>query len=95
MQFFFSDHTLDTGTRELRRGDVAIALQPQVFDLLAFLVRNRERVIVVSVLKPWECSFAANFAAPSIRPRRLPGYGTPTAADQRGGGIGLAEIDPN
>ena len=45
MQFFFSDHTLDTDTRELRRGDVAIPVQPQVFDLIAFLVQNRERVI--------------------------------------------------
>ena len=45
MQFFFSDHMLDTDTRELRRGDVAISVQPQVFDLIAFLVQNRERVI--------------------------------------------------
>jgi TolB-like protein len=45
VQFFFSDHTLDTDTRELRRGDVAIAVQPQVFDLLAFLLKNRERVV--------------------------------------------------
>jgi len=45
VQFFFSDHTLDTDTRELRRGDVVIAVQPQVFDLIAFLVQNRERVI--------------------------------------------------
>jgi len=45
VQFFFSDHTLDTDTRELRRGDVAIPVQPQVFDLIAFLVQNRERVI--------------------------------------------------
>jgi TolB-like protein/cytochrome c-type biogenesis protein CcmH/NrfG len=45
VQFFFSDHMLDTDTRELWRDEVAIAVQPQVFDLLAFLVRNRERVV--------------------------------------------------
>ncbi len=45
MQFFFSDHMLDTDTRELRRGELAVAVQPQVFDLIAFLVQNRERVI--------------------------------------------------
>jgi TolB-like protein/cytochrome c-type biogenesis protein CcmH/NrfG len=45
VQFFFSDHTLDTDTRELRRGNVAIAVQPQVFDLIAFLLQNPERVI--------------------------------------------------
>src|SRR5881394_143035 len=45
VQFHFSDHTLDTDTRELRRGGTPIAVQPQVFDLLTYLVQNRERVV--------------------------------------------------
>src|SRR5213079_936252 len=45
VQFHFSDHTLDTDTRELRRGETAIAVQPQVFDLLTYLLQNRERVV--------------------------------------------------
>ena len=45
MQFLFADHTLDTDTRELRRGAIPIAVQPQVFDLLTYLVENRERVV--------------------------------------------------
>ncbi len=45
MQFTFTDHTLDTGRRELRRGDEAIAVEPQVFDLLVYLICNRERVV--------------------------------------------------
>jgi TolB-like protein len=45
VQFLFADHTLDTDTRELHRGDIAIAVQPQVFDLLVYLVKNRERVV--------------------------------------------------
>src|SRR5213079_3172485 len=45
VQFHFSDHTLDTDTRELRRGGTPIAVEPQVFDLLTFLVQNRERVV--------------------------------------------------
>jgi TolB-like protein len=45
VQFLFADHMLDTDTRELRRGDTAIAVQPQVFDLLTYLVQNRERVV--------------------------------------------------
>ena len=45
MQFLFADHTLDTDTRELRRGNVPIAVPPQVFDLLTYLVQNRERVV--------------------------------------------------
>jgi TolB-like protein len=45
MQFLFADHTLDTDRRELRRGSRAIAVEPQVFDLLVYLVENRERVV--------------------------------------------------
>src|SRR5271169_3495498 len=45
MKFLFADHTLDTDRRELRRGSEPIAVEPQVFDLLVYLVRNRERVV--------------------------------------------------
>ena len=45
MQFLFDDHTLDTDRRELRRGSEPIAVEPQVFDLLVYLVRNRDRVV--------------------------------------------------
>jgi TolB-like protein len=43
--FRFGDHVLDIGRRELRRGADPIALEPQVFDLLVYLVRNRGRVV--------------------------------------------------
>ena len=45
MQFFFDDHALDTDRRELRRGPETIAVEPQVFDLLVFLVQNRDHVV--------------------------------------------------
>jgi len=45
VQFLFADHTLDTDTRELRRGDRPIAVEPQVFDVLTYLLQNRERVV--------------------------------------------------
>jgi TolB-like protein/Tfp pilus assembly protein PilF len=45
LQFSFADHPLDTKLRELRRGAEAIALEPQVFDLLAYLVQSRDRVV--------------------------------------------------
>jgi DNA-binding winged helix-turn-helix (wHTH) protein len=41
----FDDFVLDTTRRELRRGDGLIAVEPQVFDLLEFLVRARDRVV--------------------------------------------------
>jgi DNA-binding response OmpR family regulator len=45
MQFRFADYMLDTKRRELRRGSEPIAVEPQVFDLLVYLVQNRERPI--------------------------------------------------
>src|SRR5215471_17262821 len=43
--YSFEDFSLDAARRELRRGGGLIALQPQVFDLLEYLIRNRERVV--------------------------------------------------
>ncbi|MGA8002079.1 MAG: winged helix-turn-helix domain-containing protein, partial [Pseudolabrys sp.] len=45
MQFLFGDHTLDDDRRELLRGSEPIAVEPQVFDLLIYLVQNRDRVV--------------------------------------------------
>jgi TolB-like protein len=45
MQFVFEDYVLDSDRRELARGAEGIAIGPQVFDLLLYLVRNRERVV--------------------------------------------------
>jgi pimeloyl-ACP methyl ester carboxylesterase/DNA-binding winged helix-turn-helix (wHTH) protein len=43
--FRFNDFSLDTDRRELRRGNDLVATEPQVFDLIVYLVRNRERVV--------------------------------------------------
>ena len=45
MQFVFDGYVLDTATRELRLGQERIAVEPQVLDLLVYLVQNRERVV--------------------------------------------------
>ena len=45
MQFHFAGHVLDTDRRELRRGQEPVAVEPQVFDLLVYLVENRDRVV--------------------------------------------------
>jgi TolB-like protein/Tfp pilus assembly protein PilF len=45
VQFFFDGHTLDTNRRELRRNSGPVAVEPQVFDLLVYLVQNRDRVV--------------------------------------------------
>jgi TolB-like protein/Flp pilus assembly protein TadD len=43
--FRFGDHVLDIERRELRRGAEPVALEPQVFDLLVYLMSNRGRVV--------------------------------------------------
>jgi TolB-like protein len=45
LRFLFGGHVLDTARRELSRGGVQVALEPQVFDLLVYLLQNRERVV--------------------------------------------------
>ncbi len=41
----FADHTLDIDRRELRRRGQLVPVEPQVFDLVAYLVLNRDRVV--------------------------------------------------
>jgi TolB-like protein len=45
LHFRFEDFSLDADRRELRRGGDLVSLEPQVFDLLVHLVRNRDRVV--------------------------------------------------
>ena len=43
--FLFDNFLMDTDRRELRRGSELRSIEPQVFDLLEYLIRNRERVV--------------------------------------------------
>ena len=45
MRYFFENYALDTDRRELQRGTGVVPTTPQVFDLLDYLIRNRERVV--------------------------------------------------
>ena len=45
MPFYFEDYVLDPGRGELSRGGVPIKVEPKVFDLLVFLVENRDRLV--------------------------------------------------
>jgi adenylate cyclase len=44
MRYRFEDYVLDTDLRELRRESDLVPVEPKVFDLLVFLIANRERV---------------------------------------------------
>ena len=43
--FIFDCCSLDVERRELRRGTQLVSVEPQVFDVLVHLVRNRDRVV--------------------------------------------------
>ena len=45
MPFLFDDYLLDPDRRELFRGPETVAMGPQVFDLLVYLISNREHVV--------------------------------------------------
>jgi TolB-like protein len=45
MEYAFGEHVLDVKRRELRRGAELVPLEPQVFDLLTYLVQHRDRVV--------------------------------------------------
>jgi TolB-like protein len=45
MSFVFAGHEIDLRRQELRRADEVVHIEPQVFDLLLHLVRNRDRVV--------------------------------------------------
>jgi DNA-binding response OmpR family regulator len=43
MLYLFENYSLDSDRRELRRAGMLVAVEPQVFDVLHNLIRNRER----------------------------------------------------
>jgi TolB-like protein/Flp pilus assembly protein TadD len=45
LPYFFDSYALDPDRRELRKEGVLQALEPQVFDLLVYLIVNRDRVV--------------------------------------------------
>ena len=44
MRFSFGEYQLDTEARSLQRSGQAVHVEPKVFDLLAYLIKHRERV---------------------------------------------------
>ena len=45
MFYLFEEFRLDTDRRELCRGASPMPVEPKVFDLLEYLIRNRDRVV--------------------------------------------------
>jgi TolB-like protein len=45
LDFRFADFEIDIARREVRRGGAVVHIEPQVFDLLVHLIRNRDRIV--------------------------------------------------
>jgi TolB-like protein/Tfp pilus assembly protein PilF len=45
LRYIFENYAFDTDRRELHRGNDVVSIGPQVFDMLDYLIRNRERVV--------------------------------------------------
>ena len=45
MRYLFENFALDTDKRELLKGNDAVSVTPQAFDVLLYLIRNRDRVV--------------------------------------------------
>jgi DNA-binding winged helix-turn-helix (wHTH) protein len=45
LRYLFEEYTFDTNLRELHRGADVVSVTPQAFDLLEYLIRNRERLV--------------------------------------------------
>ena len=64
LRYLFEDYALDTDRRELRRDNAVVPIEPQVFDLLAYLVSHRERVVTKDDLLTavWNGRIVSEFA---------------------------------
>ena len=45
MNFRFAQFEIDTARHELRKAGAVVHIEPQVFDLIVYLVKNRERIV--------------------------------------------------
>ncbi|MGI9621247.1 MAG: alpha/beta fold hydrolase [Acidimicrobiales bacterium] len=61
MRYLFAGHDLDVGARELRRAGSPVHLERQAFDVLVYLVENRDRVVTKTELLEavWDTEFVS------------------------------------
>jgi pimeloyl-ACP methyl ester carboxylesterase/DNA-binding winged helix-turn-helix (wHTH) protein len=50
LYYRFNDYSVDTDRRELVRDSQLVPIEPQVFDLLVYLIQNRDKVVTKDVL---------------------------------------------
>jgi TolB-like protein len=69
MRWLFDNCSLDVERRELRRAGAVVAVEPQVFDLLVHLIRNRGRVVSKDDLL--ECVWQGRIVSDSALANRI------------------------
>jgi len=67
MMFLFGNHELDLRQQELRCGGSLVHIEPQVFDVLAFLIENQDRIVSKDEIldKVWQGRFVSEAALSS------------------------------
>src|SRR5215510_6624405 len=68
MRYTFGDYTLDTYQYTLCQAGIPLKLQPKVFDLLAYLIQHRDRVVTRQELFDtlWPAQFVSEDALERI-----------------------------
>jgi DNA-binding winged helix-turn-helix (wHTH) protein len=68
MQLRFGEFTIDTGSRQLRRGDEECHLSPKAFELLRLLIENRPRALSKEELheRLWPSTFVSEATLTSL-----------------------------
>jgi len=68
MQVRFGEFTIDTGSRQLRRGDAECHLSPKAFELLRLLIENRPRALSKEELheRLWPSTFVSEATLTSL-----------------------------
>lgn len=67
--YAFDAYEVDTDRFEVREGGVQVALEPQVFDVLVYLIRNRDRVVPKTELL--DCVWGDRFVSESALSSRI------------------------
>jgi DNA-binding winged helix-turn-helix (wHTH) protein len=64
VRYRFGDSAMDTSRYELCRGGELVHVEPQVFDVLSYLIEHRSRVVIKSELLDtvWGHSFVSESA---------------------------------
>jgi DNA-binding winged helix-turn-helix (wHTH) protein len=95
MRYVFGDCTLDTEYYELHRAGVRIPVRPKVFQLLAYLIAHRDRVVMKDemIAYLWPQQFVGDAALKSCLMTARKGWETRRAASgsfRRGTAMAIA-----